>query len=169
MPASSQSRAAQLADAVTAALTGHTFSMEFAAERSWQPKCDVKEIADLAEAAGGEVKVYVTPRSRATTRLNRHQNDNRHAIDLSFLAVIGANATATDQDVQDEVDALAALVEEVADHLDRTVLEVEGVDGVPHSVAGVAIEPMASLTHLDELRVFFSVVTVTYREVRAVA
>ena len=146
-------RTAELADALVALLNAASFTADFTAARSWQPKEYLPGLDAL--------QVNVAPRSRANSRLTRGADENRHAVEVSFLKRLTGSTEAARQA---EIDANADLVEEVADYLARRQLTASAQ---AHSVLSVAIDPVAELTHLDEMLVFLSVVTVTYREVRA--
>lgn len=140
------SRIADLADALTTNLNAQSFEIAFVAARSWQPVYDLDELATL--------RVSVIPRTRTSRRSARNQDENDHTLNVVFQK----HATEAD------VDALAELVEEVADHLTRLHL---AIDGHVHPSISVAIDPVCALDDLDEQQTFTSVLAVAFREWRA--
>jgi hypothetical protein len=140
-----------LADAVVAALNANAFTAPYAslgAVRHYSPTFDLKDFETLS--------VQVIPRGLATpgvaTRGKARQVD--YQIDVGIFKRVADLTTAT-------VDPLMLLVEEVADFLFRTAL----ASGNPPSV-GVANEPIFDPESLDQMKLFQSGITATYRGYR---
>ncbi len=132
-----------IADAVVAQINATAFSQPVTAERHYQPRFELSEMTDL--------KVSVVPRSLASKTLDRNRDTFDYLIDVAVQK-------KTDMS-QGALDALMALVEEIADHF-RT----QKLAGYPGArCTEVKNEPVYALEHLDELRQFTSIVTLTFR------
>ena len=132
-----------IADAVVAELNASSFGQPFSAERHYQPRFELSEMSEL--------HVSVVPRGLASKALDRGRDSFEYQIDV---------AVQQKTDMSDgSLDALMTLVEEIADHF-RT----QPLAGYPHArCTEVKNEPVYSLEHLDELRQFTSVITLTFR------
>lgn len=138
---------AAIAEAVVAELNVGTFSQPFKAERHYRPVFDLAEMATL--------HVSVVARSVTVERFDR----TRHQYDVQVD--IGIQKKCQTCDLA-ELDGLMALVEEVADYLrDRRLAACP-------AAAWIKAEntPIYAPEHLEELRQFTSVLTLTYRVVR---
>lgn len=139
--------AVAIADAVVATLNAApsgTFSQPFDAQRRIRP---VYEPADLAE-----LKVTVVPRAIAIEGGDRATDFFDASVDIAVQRKV---------DQQDESQAIALLdvAEEIGDHLRHRRL-----DGLPDAVfRSLAHEPLVAVEHLDQMGVFTSVLTLTYR------
>ena len=133
-----------IADAVAARLNAGEFSQEFTAERKYQPVFDLPEMAEL--------KVSVVPKSVSITAASRQDSFFDCAVDVGVQKKV-------DVDNLGELDALMDLVEELVDHLRRNRLEE-----LPEAAwLSIEHEPVFAPEHLNQERVFTSVLTVTYR------
>jgi hypothetical protein len=133
-----------IADAVVAELNGTTFSQAFTAVRHYQPVFELSEMMT-------ELKVSVVPRGVASKALDRNRHEFDYRIDVAVQHKI--------EPTQGNLDALMELVEEISDHF-RT----QPLAGYPEAhCVEVANEPVYAMEHLDELRQFTSVLTLTYR------
>jgi len=136
---------ADIADAVVAALNGQAFTLAFTAERRLLP------VFDLAEA-GDEVRVTVVPRSVTVAGGTRTENVFDVAVDVGVQRRINVEDTA-------QGDALLDLVEQIGD-----ALRLKRLPGYPEAAwLSLEHEPVLAAEHLERLRVFTSVLTVTYR------
>lgn len=133
-----------IADALVASLNAATFSQAFEAERKYQPVFELPDMQTL--------HVSVVPRSVAITTATRDSSYFDCAVDVGVQKKVNP-------DEPDQLDELMKLVEEIADHL-----RLKRLDELPEA-AWVAIEnePAFASEHLDQQRVFTSVLTVTYR------
>ncbi len=132
-----------IADAVVAQLNGTPFSQPLTAERHYQPRFELAEMTGL--------KVSVVPRAVVANGLDRNRDSFEYQIDVAVQQ-------RTDMS-QASLDALMTLVEEIADHF-RT----QPLAGYPNArCVEVKHEPVYALEHLDELRQFTSVLTLTFR------
>jgi hypothetical protein len=132
-----------IADAVVAALNSGTFSQPVVAERHYQPRFELSEMTNL--------KVSVVPRSLSSRSLDRGRDSFDYQIDVAVQQKTDMSQAA--------LDALMTLVEEIADHF-RT----QPLAGYPQArCTEVKNEPVYALEHLDELRQFTSVLTLTFR------
>jgi len=135
-------RIADIADAVVTALNGHTFSQPFTAARAYRPVFDLKDMTDL--------HVTVVPKGVELTTAGRGLAQSDVQIDIGVQKKLAAGDNA-------EIDALAALVQEIAQFVRAT--------GRFGEAAWVKTEntPIYSAEHLGELRQFTSVLTLTLR------
>ena len=136
-----------IADAVVAEMNGHTFSQTFTAQRHYRPIFDLAEMQDL--------HVTVVPKGLAIERLDRSRNQHDVQVDIAVQKKCQAADNA-------ELDPLMVLVEEIADffRIRRLAVCPEAVWIRTENV------PIYAPEHLDELRQFTSVLTLTFRVVR---
>jgi len=136
-----------IADAVVAELNAGTFSQPFEAKRYYRPVFDLAEMKDL--------HVSVVPRGMTIERADRSRNQHDVQIDVAVQQKFQSGDAA-------ELDPLMALVEEIADffRLRRLTVRPEAVWIRTENV------PIYAPEHLDELRQFTSVLTLTFRVVR---
>ncbi|MGB2820657.1 MAG: hypothetical protein WBF17_06720 [Phycisphaerae bacterium] len=136
-----------IADAVAATLNAPGepgFSQSFTAERKALPAFELADLAGL--------HVTVVPKGVEIAGASRSLSQHDYQIDVGVQKKVGSELEA-------DVAALCGLVEEIAVFLRRRSLA--GVSGAVwvHS----ANEPVYSLEHLAEKRLFTSVLTVAYR------
>jgi hypothetical protein len=132
-----------IADAVVAELNAVPFSQPLVAQRHYQPRFELSEMTNL--------KVSVVPRSLSSRSLDRGRDSFDYQIDVAVQQKTDMSQAA--------LDALMTLVEEIADHF-RT----QPLAGYPQArCTEVKNEPVYALEHLDELRQFTSVLTLTFR------
>ena len=136
-----------IADAVLAELNGHTFSQPLVAVRHYRP------IFDLAEMSA--LHVSVVPKAVAIERLDRSRHQEDYQVDVAVQQKVEAVDNAT-------LDALSGLVQEIADLFKN--VRLAAYPGA--ACVGVRNEPIYAPEHLDELRQFTSVLTLTFRVVR---
>jgi len=134
----------QVADAVVASLNAGSFSQEFTAERRYRPTF---ELADLET-----LRVSVVPGSLEIINATRTANYFDCSLDIGVQKRINLERP-------EQIDALMRLVEELVQHLWNHRLEL-----MPEAVwLRIVNEPVVAAEHLDQQRVFTSVLTVTYR------
>lgn len=135
-----------IAEAVVAALNGHTFSQPFTAQRAFRPVFDLAEMKDL--------HVTVVPKGVELSTAGRGLAQSDVQIDIGVQKKLAAGDNA-------EIDALIGLVQEVAEFVRAT--------GRFGDAAWVKTEntPIYSQEHLGELRQFTSVLTLTLRVMTA--
>lgn len=132
-----------IADAVVAQLNAATLSQPIVARRHYLP---VFELAQMTE-----LRVSVVPRSIASQSLDRNRDRFDYQVDVAVQQKLEPSV--------ENLDALVALVEEIADHL-RT----EPLATFPEArCTEVVTEPVFAPEHLEEFRQFTSVLTLTYR------
>lgn len=143
----------QIADAVVVALGAATLSQTFTAERSYVP---VRELEEM----GGTLFVTVVPTGLTAQLLNRQgQHLFDYVIDIGIQKRIGTG-TMTEAEIRAACDPLMLFAEEVAELLGGKTLPI----GSGKAVAiGVANQPIFVPAMLDEMKVFTSVVTLTFR------
>ena len=136
-----------IADAVVAELNSHTFSQPFTAQRFYRPVFDLGEMQTL--------HVSVVPKGVTIERADRSRNQYDFAIDVAVQQKFQTGDNA-------ELDALMALVEEIADffRLRRLTAYQDAVWVRTDNV------PVYAPEHLEELRQFTSVLTLTFRVTR---
>lgn len=144
----------QVAEAVKDGLNANPFALEFTATREYVP---VRELDEMGDA----LYVAVVPTGlalAAADRTPRHTHD--YTVDVGIQQKLPRGATTPDQ-VAATCDPLMALAEAVCDLFrGRRLLDVPAV------CVEVANSPVFHPPHLDEPRVFTTVVTLTYRMVR---
>ncbi|MEP0848610.1 MAG: hypothetical protein HRF50_17530 [Phycisphaerae bacterium] len=133
-----------IADAVVTSLNAASFSQEVDAERRYRPTFELAELDAL--------RVSVVPKSLAITGATRAANYFDCAIDVGVQKKI-------DPDEPAELDTMMNLVEEIADHLRMKRLS----DAPEAAWLSIENEPVFAPEHLDQQRVFTSVLTVRYR------
>lgn len=131
-----------IAEAIVAALNGHTFSRPLAAARAYRPVFDLKEMVDL--------HVTVVPKGVELSTAGRGLAQSDVQIDIGVQKKLASGDNA-------EIDSLVGLVQEIAEFVratgrfgDATWVKTENV-------------PLYSQEHLGELRQFTSVLTLTLR------
>lgn len=136
-----------IADAVVAELNASGLLPGVTARRAYRPTFDLEEMKDL--------HVTVVPRGVEMSGASRSMVQSDVQID------IGVQKKPAELN-QAELDGLMALVEQIADHLRGRKLA-----GAPEA-AWVKTEnnPIFAAEHLEQLRQFTSVLTVTYRVLR---
>ena len=134
-----------IAEAVKDELNAGSFSQPFTSERAYQPTFKLEEMQTL--------HVTVVPKGVTTAAATRSEDQYEYSIDIGIQKKFQE---------QSELDGLMALVEEIADFLKRRTLS-----SCPEAV-WVSNEntPIFAREHLDELRQFTSVLTVSYRVLR---
>jgi len=137
-------RIIDIADSIVTALNGESFSMAFAAVRAYRPLYELKDLASL--------HVTVVPKALELSGATRGLIQNDVQIDIGVQQKLDSV-----EDEAEDTDTLMGLVEEVADFIQST-----GSFGGA-TVVSVANDPIYAPEHLDELRVFTSVITVTLR------
>lgn len=137
----------EIAQAVTEKLNGSTFSMPFTAERAYRPAFELQEMKEL--------HVTVVPRGGASSVLDRGRVREDVQIDIAVQKKVASDAPA-------KLDPLMALVQEISDAL-------RGVN-LPTTPEAIWVkaenEPVFAQEHLQEMRQFTSLLTVTYRVAR---
>lgn len=137
-----------ISDAIVAALNGHAFAQPFVAQRWYVPTFDLKDMKDL--------HVTVVPRGLEMSTASRSLLQNDVQIDIAVQEKLPADASGD----KASIDALMGLVQEVADFIRAT--------GRFGDAVWVKTEnkPIYSPEHLEQLRQFTSVLTLTLRELR---
>jgi len=136
----------EIADAVVAALnTPGVFSVPFTAVRAYDPQYPREEMKTL--------HVTVVPASKTTERLDRHQWQYDVTVDVAVQQ-------AYEEADNDTLDPLMALVEEIELYFGggRRV-----TDAILVRMANV---PVYAPEHMDALRTFTSVLSLTFRVAR---
>lgn len=134
----------QVADAVVAELDVTTFSQPITAIRSYLPRV---ELADLKT-----LKVTVVPSSVTVAAASRSQTQRDVAIDVAVQKKLG-------QEQNVSLDPLLALAEEVAEHF-----RAKRLDSFPGALCvKTEFKPIYAPEHIEQLRTFTSVLTLTFR------
>jgi len=133
-----------IADAVADELNAGTFSQTFIAERLYRPDFELAEMKTL--------HVSVVPKGIATSALSRGQNLYDVSIDVAIQKKLAAENEA-------EIDPLMALVEELADFF-----RLRRLTAVPAAVwLKTENLPVYAMEHLEQKKLFTSVLTFTFR------
>ncbi len=137
----------QIADAIVSELNAGGFSLPVTAERKLLPVYDIKELHDLT--------ISVVPGSVEIVNLSREMISQHYHIDIGVQKKIGAN-------IDVELEPLLSFVEEIADFLNRLKLT-----GAPDAVwTRTNNEPLYDPHHLQQQRLFTSLLTITYKTAR---
>jgi len=137
----------EIADAVKAELNNHSFSQSFTAVRKFIPRYNLEELATL--------RVTVVPKASEENLITRADSQRQVQIDIGIHKKI-------DSDEETETPPLIALAEEIMQYVRK--LKLTNAPGV----LWVQTEnnPIYSQEYLQRERVFFSLITVTYKLVR---
>jgi hypothetical protein len=140
-----------IADAVTAALNGASLSQVFTAERAYVPIHELKDLSTL--------RVSVVAASLEGALLDRSgRNLYSYVIDVGVQQAIGRGPMSA-ADINVVSDPLMLLAQEIADLFDGQSLET-----YPRArCVDVKNVPIYVPQHIDEMRVFTSVVSLTFR------
>lgn len=136
-----------VATALVNALNQGSFSLAFQAERSYLPRYELPELADL--------RVTVVARELTAQPANRGTHYYDVAADVGIQRRLAGAATSATALLL-EVDGLLGLVEEITDYL--LVTPLAGV-----ALVDLQAKPVYALEHLEELRQFTAVLTARYR------
>jgi hypothetical protein len=135
-----------IADALAEALNGHEFSVEFEAVREYRPVLDLPDMKTL--------RVSVVPKGVVMVPADRSRVQHDVEVDVLVQKKLDAGDST-------ELDALMSFVEEIAGFL-----KFKRLESVAASWVKTVNEPIFAPDHLEQLRQFTSVLTVTYRLVR---
>lgn len=134
----------QVAEAVIADLNGTTFSQPFTAVRSYLPRSELAELKAL--------KVTVVPSGLSVVTASRGQTQQDVAIDVAVQQKLTGEDNA-------DLDPLLALAEEIAAHFQGKRLTL-----FPHAIwVKTEFKPIYAPEHIEQLRTFTSVLTLTFR------
>jgi hypothetical protein len=138
----------EIADAVVTALSGHAFGQPFTAQRCYVPAFDLKDMKDL--------HVTVVPRGLEMSTATRSLLQDDVQIDVAVQKKLPVDTSGD----KVAIDALMSLVQEVADFIRAT--------GRFGDAVWVKTEnkPIYSPEHLEQLRQFTAVLTLTLRAMR---
>lgn len=136
----------EIADAVVAELNTSNFSQEFEAQRHYRPIFDAAQLKTL--------RVSVVPKKIEITSLARNRNQYDVGIDIAVQKKL-------DSDTNEEIDPLMQLVEEIGEFF-----RLRPLASVPATWIKTENVPIYGLEHLDQQRVFTSVLTLTFRTAR---
>lgn len=132
----------RIANAVVDELNGSVFTMSLEAERHYLPRFELADMTTL--------RVSVVPRSIGSKSLDRNRDSFEYRVDVAVQKKLDPTVG--------NLDALLALVEEIADHFRQ-----EPLAGYPHArCTEVENAPVYAPEHLDEFRQFTSVLTLTF-------
>ncbi len=136
-----------IADAIVAELNAATFSQPVTAVRHYLPQFDLKEMQTL--------HVTVVPRAIVLAGGDRSRSQGDYSVDVAVQKKF-----ETEENV--ELDPLTNLAEEIADYF-----RARRLVSFPNT-AWIKTEQsvLYSPEHIDELRQFTSVLTLTYRVLR---
>ncbi len=134
----------EVADAVVASLNAGSFTPPFTAARKYVPAVELSDLVDL--------NITVVPKSLEISTATRTGSHFDCTIDIGIQQKVNPDEPA-------ELDALSDLAEQIVDHL-----RLQPLDAMPEAAwLSITHEPVFAPEHLDQQRVFTSVVSVTYR------
>ena len=137
-----------VADAIVTALNGEAFSQPFTAARGYLPTFDLQEM--------NELKVTVVPKEDDGKLDTRTASTHDYSIDIGIQK---KPPTINNTDL----DPLMLLVQEIADHF------LFGQQAAGATLISPAVRVLYLQEHLQKLRQFTSVVTLTFRGWRQAA
>jgi hypothetical protein len=136
-----------IADAVVQELNEGSWSLPLTAERHYRPIFDLKDMATL--------HVTVVPKGVTVERADRSRSQFEYQVDVAVQKKFEKGDAA-------ELDPLVGLVEEIAEHFRAGRLA-----SYPEAACTKTEHaPIYAPEHMDELRQFTSVLTLTLRVVR---
>jgi hypothetical protein len=143
----SQSTISKLADAVVGSINGADLSHDFTAVRTYLPVFDLAQMKDL--------HVTVVPKAVTSEAGDRSRGQFDYEIDVAVQKKLQTTEN-------DEIDELMGLVEEIAD-----IFRSKRLEGYTSAICvKTENEPVYAQEHLDQLRQFTSVLTLTFRLMR---
>ncbi len=135
-----------LADAVVSELNNEDWSLQFAARRLYRPRFEPADLKTL--------QVSVVPRALVIEAGSRADDSHEYRVDVAIQQKL-------DVETAEEIDPLLRLVEEIARHF-----RLRRPAAMPSALCvKVENEPVYAVEHLDELRCFTSVLTLSFRMV----
>lgn len=139
-----------VADAITAALNSAvagTFDLTFTAARHYRPLFDLEDLKTL--------HLSVVPKGIDITSLGRSSNQHDVSIDVAVQQKV-------DPDDQTTLDGLMEVVQQIIDYM-----RLQRLATLPAAML-IRIEnaPVYAAEHLEQMRVFTSVLTLTYRVIQ---
>lgn len=136
-----------IADAIVAELNAATFSQPVTAARHYLPQFELKEMQSL--------HVTVVPKAVVLASSDRSRGQGDYSVDVAVQKKFETEANV-------ELDPLTNLAEEIADHF-----RAKRLASYPNA-AWIKTEQnvLYAPEHIDELRQFTSVLTLTYRVLR---
>ena len=143
----SQSLVIEVAEAVVAEINGSPVGASTPAVRHYRPQFELVELKTT--------RLSVVPKGIVVSSLGRSVNQHDVSVDVAVQKKLATTDAA-------EIDPLMLFVQELAD-----LLRLKRLAAMP-AAAWVKTEnvPVYALEHLEQQRVFTSVVTVTYRVAR---
>ena len=142
-----------IADAVVSTLNGASLSQTFTAARYYVP---VQELKDL-----GTLTVSVVPTAIDSELIARNgMNKEEYLIDIGVQKVIGTGPMTNDQ-VKAATDPYMGLMDEIATLFKGTV-----VVGTSARCVNVKNAPIFVPSMIDEMRLFTSILVLTFRMIR---
>ena len=137
----------QVAEAVAAELSAATFSQPITVARAYLPRV---ELADLKT-----LRVTVVPSGVTVATASRNQTQRDVAIDVAVQKKLG-------QEQNEVLDPLLALAEEIAEHF-----RGKRLDSFPDAAwVKTEFKPIYAPDHIEQLRTFTSVLTLTFRVIQ---
>jgi hypothetical protein len=138
---------ATLSDAVVDALNAAPLSQPFSAVRAYVPQFDLAQMQDL--------HVTVVPKRVTSQAADRSRSQFEYEIDVAVQKKLDTVDNGA-------IDDLASLTQEIAD-----LFRTQRLEDYPSAMCLKSqIDPVYALEHLDQLRQFTSVITLTFREWR---
>jgi hypothetical protein len=136
-----------IADAVVAALNAATFSLPLTAERHYVPRFDLADMQTL--------HVSVVPKERTDQLAARGGAQQDVAVDIAVQQKLASDDLA-------DIDPLLALAEEIGGHF-----RGKRLDSFPEAIwVKTEHRPIYAPEHLEQLRQFTSVLTLTFRVIK---
>ena len=134
--------AAELAEAVKDAINAAEFSVEFTATRVYVPLFKIEDMETL--------HVTIVPRDLEISLATRRDNRSTTGVDVAVQQRLSATSNTA-------LDALVALVEDIAQHMTRRDVSTARWESTE-------VRPLYSPDELRERRQFTSVIRLTYIE-----
>jgi len=133
-----------LADAIVSELNSQGWSLNFVARRLYRPRFTAEDLAIL--------QASVVPRALTIEAACRAGDTREYRIDLAIQQKLNEESI-------EEIDPLVAQVDEIARHF-----RLRRLTAIPAALCvKVENDPIYAVEHLDQLRCFTSIVTLTFR------
>ena len=136
-----------IASAVAGELAAHGFSLPFAIRRAYLPVYDLKDMADL--------HITVVPKGITVEPAGRNVSQYDYSVDVGVQKRLSSTESS-------EIDPLTALSEEIADFF-----RLRRLAACPEAIwVKTEHKYLFAPEHLDPLRQFTGVITLTFRVIR---
>lgn len=154
-----------VADALVTLLVAEGYT---SAVREYTPRVDLKDLASIKDTTDlAALRLLVVPRGDRTAIDTRANDECTYTIDVAIQCKLRAKSTDVDVELE-EVDRteIDSLLTDIVDPVKR-LLNRARIGDTEAYVFSIEHSTLYSQKHLDEMRVFTSVLTLTIQEERS--